>query len=126
MFRSKLKILLCDQESKFNYFDDLLPVIPLEKLPSQDSKAMDKENNHLLLSAKVRIEKKGRGGKTVTVLYSCKFHGSLQIICKNIKQSFGIGGWVKDNNLEFNGDVRQKLDNYLKTKFNTKLKGSLQ
>ena len=41
----------------------------------------------------IRIERKGRGGKTVTVLYKLPAHETLlKDLCARIKKSLGVGG----------------------------------
>ncbi len=55
---------------------------------------------------KVRREKKGRGGKTVTAVYGLDLsEDSLKELGKKIKQSCGTGGSVKDGVIEIQGDM---------------------
>jgi translation initiation factor 1 len=60
--------------------------------------------------AKLRTEKKGRGGKTVTVVYglpeSAKF---LQELSQELKRACGTGGTVVDGGVELQGDLRERV-----------------
>lgn len=64
----------------------------------------------------VRLEKKGRGGKTVTLV--CCFAGSeddLNELARTLKNKCGTGGSVKDGEIIIQGDFREKLFNVLKS-----------
>ena len=60
--------------------------------------------------AKLRMEKTGRGGKTVTVVYdlpsSQKF---LKELASELKRSCGAGGAVVENTVEIQGDLRERI-----------------
>ena len=65
-------------------------------------------NNQQKLIAK--LEKKGRGGKTVTIIEG--FIGSsddLKSLGKHLKNKCGTGGSVKDGEIIMQGDVRNKV-----------------
>ena len=56
---------------------------------------------------RIRRESKGRGGKAVTVIEGIPEHpDKLKLICKQLKQRCGVGGAVKDSQLEIQGDQR--------------------
>ncbi len=60
--------------------------------------------------ALMRIEKKGRGGKMVTVIERLALSDeSLKELGKEIKSKCGTGGTVKDHHLEIQGDFREKI-----------------
>jgi translation initiation factor 1 len=64
----------------------------------------------------VRLEKKGRGGKTVSVIDG--LHLSLQErekLLKQFKTILGTGGTIKDNALEIQGDHRDRIIELLQT-----------
>ena len=56
---------------------------------------------------RIRLEKKGRGGKWVTVIEGIPEHPDrLKVLSKQLKQQCGVGGGVKGLNLEIQGDQR--------------------
>ncbi len=59
---------------------------------------------------RVYIERKGRGGKTVSVIKGVLSppHGKEALV-KLLKNKLGTGGAVKDEDLEIQGDHRDKL-----------------
>ncbi len=64
---------------------------------------------------KAQISKKGRGGKTATVIFG--FRGSekdLESLARTLKFKCGIGGSVKDGEIILQGDARQKSVEVLK------------
>lgn len=59
--------------------------------------------------AKLRIERKGRGGKTVTVIDGLPRNGAfLKELCQDLKRAAGCGGAVQDGAVELQGDVRDR------------------
>lgn len=62
----------------------------------------------------VRMERSGRGGKTVTVVEN--FVGSdddLADLCKMLKTKCGIGGSAKEGQIILQGDFRERVANIL-------------
>ncbi|WP_038247668.1 translation initiation factor [Ghiorsea bivora] len=60
----------------------------------------------------VRImrESKGRGGKSVSVITGLSLDkDALKKLGKTLKAQLGTGGAIKDNNIEIQGDHREKL-----------------
>src|SRR5688572_15232098 len=61
-------------------------------------------------SAKLRVEKSGRGGKTVTVVYDLPCDQAfLRDLAGKLKRVCGTGGTVVDNTVELQGDVRDRV-----------------
>ena len=55
------------------------------------------------------MEKKGRGGKTVTVVYDLPSNAAfLKELCQDLKRACGTGGAVSDNTVELQGDLRAR------------------
>lgn len=60
--------------------------------------------------AKLRMEKKGRGGKTVTVVDGLPRNaGFLKELSQELKRACGTGGAVEDTAIELQGDVRERV-----------------
>ena len=64
--------------------------------------------------AKLRMEKKGRGGKTVTVVYGLpKNEVFLKKLCGELKRACGTGGAVVDAGVEVQGELRDRVRDLL-------------
>ena len=58
----------------------------------------------------VGIERKGRGGKTVSVVTGVMSHeAGQQALLKLLKNKIGTGGTLKDGVLEIQGDHRDQI-----------------
>ncbi|MFM8841075.1 MAG: translation initiation factor [bacterium] len=57
----------------------------------------------------IRLDKKSRGGKMVTVLSGFQSNPKeLDTLCQTFKKLCGTGGTVRDNLIEIQGDHRKK------------------
>jgi translation initiation factor 1 len=66
---------------------------------------------------KLRLEKKGRGGKTVTVLYDLPSNREfLNDLAQELKRACGTGGAVADNSIELQGDLMERVREFLEKK----------
>ena len=64
---------------------------------------------------RIRRETKGRGGKAVTIITGIPERPeSLKTLCKQLKQRCGVGGAVKGDTLEIQGDQRNACQEHLK------------
>src|SRR5437867_4236261 len=60
--------------------------------------------------AKLRVEKAGRGGKTVTVVYDLPNNRAfLKDLAGELKRACGAGGAVVENTVEIQGDLRDRI-----------------
>ena len=67
--------------------------------------------------ARLRLEKKGRGGKTVTVVYDLPNNAAfLKELSLELKRACGTGGAVADHAVELQGDQRERVRDVLRTK----------
>ncbi len=67
-------------------------------------------------------DRKGRGGKTVTVVEG--YNGDLKAMLKRMQKLCGSGGSIKKENIEIQGDHRNKISDFLsKEGYNVKFKG---
>lgn len=73
--------------------------------------------------AKLRLEKQGRGGKSVTVIYDLPNNAKfLKELSQELKRACGTGGTVAENTVELNGDLRERVRDLL-TKKGYRVKG---
>ena len=64
--------------------------------------------------AKLRMEKKGRGGKTVTVVFDLpRNQVFLRELAGELKRACGTGGAVAENTVEIQGDMRDRVRDVL-------------
>jgi translation initiation factor 1 len=62
------------------------------------------------ITAKLRVEKKGRGGKTVTVVFDLPNNAAfLKDLASELKRACGTGGAVVENTVEIQGDLRDRV-----------------
>jgi translation initiation factor 1 len=60
--------------------------------------------------ATLRIEKAGRGGKTVTVVAGLPRNAAfLKTLCGELKRACGTGGAVGDGTVEIQGEARDRI-----------------
>jgi translation initiation factor 1 len=65
----------------------------------------------------MRMEKKGRGGKTVTVIYGLPDNTEfLKNLCSDLKKACGCGGSTTHDGVELQGDLRDRVRGYLEKK----------
>ena len=74
---------------------------------------------------RVQASRKGRKGKTVTVISGFQSNPeTLTTLLKQLKNQCGAGGTVKDNEIEIQGDHKQKLvDILIKLGYKAKISG---
>ena len=62
------------------------------------------------ITAKLRMEKKGRGGKTVTVVYGLPANSAfLKELTQELKRACGTGGTPTEDGVELQGDLRERV-----------------
>jgi translation initiation factor 1 len=67
--------------------------------------------------AKLRMEKKGRGGKTVTVVFGLPNNDEfLRNLCGELKRACGCGGTVTEDGVELQGELRDRVRAHLEKK----------
>lgn len=100
----------CNQTPNIIWSDD-----PNFKKKKKQKKVLDVQPADHTLS--IRPEKKGRGGKTVTVIYDFPVGGEdyFKKLTKKLKRECGTGGTFKGDSIEVQGDHREKLKDFLST-----------
>jgi len=74
------------------------------------SRSTAKEAIPSRIVAKLRMEKKGRGGKTVTVVDGLPNNAAfLKELCQELKRACGTGGAVDEGAIELQGDLRDRV-----------------
>ena len=67
--------------------------------------------------AKLRMEKKGRGGKTVTVVFGLPNNAAfLKDLSQELKRACGTGGTATADGVELQGDLRERVREVLNAK----------
>jgi translation initiation factor 1 len=89
------------------------PICPGCGWPERDCKCSQKRATESVpnrVVAKLRLEKKGRGGKTVTVVYDLPHNAAfLKELSQELKRACGTGGSVADGAVELQGDLRERV-----------------
>ena len=87
-----------DEDTGFKVLEEGSEEVVEEKLPSNAQKLL------------VRKEKKGRGGKVVTIVEGYKGNPkTLEELSKKIKQQCGVGGATKGKDIVIQGDLADKV-----------------
>jgi translation initiation factor 1 len=64
--------------------------------------------------ARLRMEKAGRGGKTVTAVYGLPRNAAfLKALTQELKRACGTGGTATEDGVELQGDLRDRVREYL-------------
>ena len=67
--------------------------------------------------AKLRVEKTGRGGKTVTVIYDLPRNAAfIRTLLQELKKTCGTGGSALEDRVELQGELRDRVREYLQKK----------
>jgi len=73
--------------------------------------------------ARLRMEKAGRGGKTVTVVDGLPRNAEfLRNLAQDLKRACGTGGAVREDGVELQGDLRDRVRELLEAR-NFRVKG---
>jgi translation initiation factor 1 len=107
-----------DRGSRLVYSTEMGKVCPGCGWPVRDCKCSTKNGADQVLPprivAKLRVEKKGRSGKTVTVVYDLPRNTPfLNDLSRELKRSCGTGGAVVDDTVELQGDLRDRVRDLL-------------
>ncbi len=102
-----------DKFSKSISWDDLQSMGDPSKAPDpppQESTYMDKKPKSKSDPVRVYVERKGRGGKTVTLIKGLSLAApQLDDLCKKLKAKCGVGGKREGREIMIQGDQRKKV-----------------
>lgn len=112
---------MSDRHSRTVYSTATGGVCPTCGWPQRDCKCSSQftrdEPLPTRIVAKLRLEKKGRGGKAVTVIYDLPGNAPfLKELAGELKRACGVGGAVAGNSVELQGDVRERIRELLAKK----------
>ena len=106
--------------SKTISWDDLQSMGNPENAPVEPEVVQDESDNMgKTLDDKVRIyvERKGRGGKTVTLIKGLSLAApQLESLCKELKAKCGVGGKREGKEIMIQGDQRKKIMDAMQSK----------
>jgi len=88
---------------------------------------MEKPKNHFIAKSTIRVhlEKKGRGGKPVSIVRGLEMTNTMmKDIEKKLKSLCGVGGTQKNGEIILQGDQRDKIIKYLVSQGATDIKKS--
>ena len=108
-----------DWKDRLNIVYSTNPDFHYEQASEKETETLDKNKQPL----RVNIEKKARGGKTVTLIKG--FVGTeydLKKLGKLLKTKCGTGGSVKDGEILIQGDFKQRLVEVLRSEGYTQAK----
>lgn len=108
-----------DWKDRLNVVYSTNPDFNYECIEEEEAETLPKNQQKL----RVGIEKKGRGGKTVTLIKG--FIGSeedLKDLGKLLKTKCGVGGSAKEGEIIIQGDFKQRIIELLKVEGYTQTK----
>jgi len=83
----------------------------------QCSKTLAREAVPERMVAKLRMEKQGRGGKIVTVIFGLPNNAEfLKNLCSEMKKACGCGGTATADGVELQGELRDRIRPLLEKK----------
>ena len=108
-----------DWKDRLNVVYSTNPDYQYESIEEEEAETLPKNQQKL----RVSMEKKGRGGKTVTLIRG--FIGTeddLKALSKLLKTKCGVGGSSKDGEIIIQGDFKQRIIDLLKAEGYTQSK----
>ena len=108
-----------DWKDRLNVVYSTNPDYQYENVAEEEAATLPKNQQKL----RVSMEKKGRGGKTVTLIRGIiGTEDDLKDLSKLLKTKCGVGGSAKDGEIIIQGDFKQRIIDLLKTEGYTQSK----
>ena len=107
-----------NKKKSFNDLSSLKSLLE-EEYPDYVSEKEINKNEDLPVAEELEahFSKKGRGGKIVTVIKGFEEGDkNIKVLAKEIKNHLGVGGSVKNGEIIIQGNNRDKIIDYLKSK----------
>ena len=108
---------MTDRDGRLVYSTDKGRVCPTCGWPVHDCKCSTAVADQVVpnrVVAKLRVEKKGRGGKIVTVVFDLPRNVTfLKDLSQELKRACGTGGTVVEDTVELQGDLRDRVREFL-------------
>jgi translation initiation factor 1 len=101
-----------DSRRTFRSLAQLSELLPesTTQAPAQATVSGVTQHNGKGNTVRVSVDKKGRKGKTVTIVAGLRHNPeTLEEISRTLKQHCGAGGTVKEGNIEIQGDNRVRV-----------------
>ena len=101
-----------DRNTRFVYSSAAGRICPGCGQPERGCRCGEKPNAPVPVRpvAKLRMERAGRGGKTVTVVYGLPHNDTfLKDLAQHLKRACGTGGTATDDGVELQGDIRDRV-----------------
>ncbi|MDA8090096.1 MAG: translation initiation factor [Nitrospiraceae bacterium] len=110
MRENKSKLVYSTDQGKIS--EEKLKTSGKENKKIADQKGTSSGQNQKL---HLRLERKGRGGKTVTLVCGLGLPmNEMETLLKEIKARLGTGGALKETTLELQGDHREAITAFLR------------
>ncbi|MEM9546020.1 MAG: translation initiation factor [Bacteroidota bacterium] len=99
-------------------WDDFIKLGNPENAPEMQEDQIDSTIDFSSFSIRVHLEKKGRGGKSVSLIRGLEdlYDDELNALGKYLKAKCGVGGSVKNGEIIIQGEHRDKIIDLLKEK----------
>lgn len=110
---------MADRDARMVYSTDAGRICPGCARPVRDCKCAAAADASIpkRIVAKIRMEKGGRSGKTVTVVDGLPRNPPfLKTLSQELKRACGTGGSVLEDGVELQGDLRNRIREFLRKK----------
>lgn len=101
-----------ETKSPFAALEGLRATLPAGEAPRAAEKAAEKKADPFEAKVVVARSRKGRGGKTVTMVTGVKA-AARDAVCRDLKKALGCGATLEDDAIVVGGDVADRVRSWL-------------